>query len=157
VNPETPRTRTAPRFEERVVVATFSFPWEAELARARLGAEGIGAVLGDENLVRLDWFVSQAVGGVKLLVAASDAPRAAAVLSVEAQLPEIGLATASDSSGGPSCPRCQSGNLTYERWSRAGFVGTILLFGFPLPIPQPRWRCGRCKAVWRPEELEAAP
>lgn len=150
---EEPGLRPAAGWEERVVVAAFTFPWEAELARARLAAEGIGAVLGDENLVRLHWFFSQAVGGVKLLVAESEAGRAAEILRSRSELPEIGLATDSDRSAPPSCPRCQSANLAYERWSRGGFVGTLLLFGFPLPIPQPRWRCGRCKALWRPDEL----
>lgn len=150
---EEPETRSAVGYEERVVVAAFTFPWEAELARARLASEGIHAVLGDENLVRLDWFVSQAVGGVKLLVAESEAGRAAEILRRRAELPEIGLVTDSDAAGAPTCPRCRSANLSYERWSRSGFVGTLLLLGFPIPIPQPRWRCGRCKAIWRQEEL----
>ncbi|HRC88145.1 MAG TPA: DUF2007 domain-containing protein [Thermoanaerobaculia bacterium] len=141
-------------FEERVVVATFNFPWEAEVVRARLEAEGLSPVLADDHLIALDWFVAQAVGGVKLLVHQSEAEQARALLAETAELPEIGLATDDDPAQEPRCPRCQSTNLSYARWSRAGFVGTLLAFGFPLPIPHPRYRCGRCKAEWSPEEVE---
>lgn len=148
------RSAPAPRYEERVVVAAFTFPWEAELARALLASEGIHAVLADENLVRLYWFVANAVGGVKILVAESEADRAAEVLRRPADLPEIGLASDADIPAAPACPRCRSANLAFERWSRGGFVATLLLFKFPIPIPRPRWRCSRCKSVWRPEELD---
>jgi len=140
-------------FEERVVVATFTYPWEAELARSLLVSEGVAAVLADANLVRLDWFVAQAVGGVKVLVVPEEAERAAEVLAARESLPEIGLATEEDAPGEPLCPGCGSSNLAFERWSRAGFVGSLLLFGFPVPIPHPRWRCSRCQAVWRAAEL----
>jgi hypothetical protein len=143
-----------PRFEERVVVATFTSPWEAELSRARLEADGFAAVLADENLVRLDWFVSCAVGGVKVLVPASEAAAARAVLEQAAELPEIGLATDDDLAAEHCCPACGSANLAFERFSRGGFVGSLLLLGFPLPIPKPRWRCGRCGEVWREVELD---
>src|SRR5690242_7648549 len=45
---------------------------EALLAKGRLESAGIPCVLGDENIVRLDWFISNLVGGVKVLVDPED-------------------------------------------------------------------------------------
>ncbi len=150
-----PDRATEEGWEERVAVAAFSLPWEAEVARARLEAEGIDAVLGDEHLIRLDWFVSQAVGGVKVLVPRSEAEAAAALLAESREVPEVGLATEEDALGDPRCPSCLSTNLTYERWSRAAFVASLLSLGFPIPWFRPRYRCGRCKRDWSPEEVGA--
>jgi hypothetical protein len=63
-----------------VTVATFDFLPLAEIARGRLLAEGIECHLADQHLVQTDWLYSIAVGGIKLQVAAADAPRALAVL-----------------------------------------------------------------------------
>ena len=150
---------TSEAFERRVVVAAFDSVWEAELALARLTSEGFRAVLADANLVRLDWFLVRAVGGIKVLVPVSEAAAAQSILESVltdggAELPAIGLATAADRAAEPRCPRCRSDAMTAERWSRGGFVGSLLLLGFPVPIPSKRWRCGGCRKVWRPEELD---
>jgi hypothetical protein len=41
---------------------------EAMLAKGRLDSAGIDCFLADENMVRMDWFISNLLGGVKLLV-----------------------------------------------------------------------------------------
>jgi membrane protease YdiL (CAAX protease family) len=66
--------------EKLVTVATFDFPAEAEAHKIRLEQEGIRVFLGDDNLVGANWFLANAVGGVKLQVAAEDAQRAAEIL-----------------------------------------------------------------------------
>jgi len=63
-----------------VTVATFDFLPLAEIARGRLLVEGIDCQLADQHLVQTDWLYSIAVGGIKLQVAAVDAPRARAIL-----------------------------------------------------------------------------
>ena len=66
--------------EPLVTVATFSLPTAAEAQKLLLEHEGIRAFLADDNLVGMNWFLSNAVGGVKLQVAASDAERAREIL-----------------------------------------------------------------------------
>ena len=66
--------------EKLVTVATFDFRAEAEVAKLFLEEQGIQAFLADDNLVGMDWFLSNAVGGVKLQVAASDVDRARDIL-----------------------------------------------------------------------------
>jgi putative signal transducing protein len=138
--------------ERYVTVETFTSPWEAQLARARLEAEGIESLVADEHLVRMDWVISRAIGGVKLKVREEDAERAAEALRPRDPLPEIHLVTEAEAAC-PRCPGCNSDNLIYERWSRLAFFGTWLLLGFPLPVPRNRWSCRHCGSVWREDDL----
>jgi len=46
---------------------------EALLSKSILDSSGIESILVDENLVRIDWFYSNLVGGIKLLVRGEDA------------------------------------------------------------------------------------
>jgi hypothetical protein len=64
-----------------LTVATFVTPLEAELTRGRLDEGGVEAIVTDAELVTVDWSMSNAIGGVKVRVAAEDAERARAVLS----------------------------------------------------------------------------
>ena len=76
-----------------------------------------------------------------------------ALLAQTEEIQEIGLVTEDDQPGERHCPGCRSDNLTEQRWSRGGFVGSLLLLGLPLPIPVRRWRCSRCKQEWRADQL----
>lgn len=63
-----------------VTIATFDQPAQARLAKNALDEEGIRSAISDENLVAMDWLLSNAVGGVKVQVWEEDADRAVAVL-----------------------------------------------------------------------------
>jgi hypothetical protein len=61
-------------------LAAFSKPIDAHLLIARLKGNGITAFARDENVVTLDWLMSNAIGGVKVDVADEDYERAVAVM-----------------------------------------------------------------------------
>lgn len=63
-----------------VTIATFETAPRAHVARAALEDAGIRVFVADEEIVSMDWMLSNAVGGVKLKVRESDAERALAVL-----------------------------------------------------------------------------
>lgn len=63
-----------------VMIARFGGVLEALLAKSMLDSAGIESFLGDENLVRLDWFYSNLVGGIKLMVREEDAETARTLL-----------------------------------------------------------------------------
>jgi len=63
-----------------VVVGRYGGVPEAMVAKSMLDSAGIESFLGDENLVRLDWFYSNLVGGIKLMVREEDAETAGALL-----------------------------------------------------------------------------
>jgi hypothetical protein len=136
--------------ERLITVRTFAAPWAAQLARARLEAAGIEAMVADEHLGRMITF--NTVGGARLQVREQDAAAALDVLSREAPLPELYLVTEDDAAR-PRCPGCKSDRISFERWSRLGFVSSWILFGIPIPIPKSRWLCRSCGAAWKEEEL----
>ncbi|WP_430388071.1 putative signal transducing protein [Dyella sp. 20L07] len=61
-------------------LARFINPLEAQVLCARLDAEGIPAVASDVNLIQANPFLTQAVGGVRVLVREVDFSRASEVL-----------------------------------------------------------------------------
>lgn len=67
-------------FRDLVVIRSFWNLVEAELAKGVLEAAGIEAFLFDDNMVRLDWFNANALGGVKLRVDADNVEAAKRVL-----------------------------------------------------------------------------
>jgi hypothetical protein len=81
-----------------VTVARFTEVWEAHILKSRLLADGLLASIADEHLVAMDWFYSNAIGGVRVQVPAVEAERARAILDAvrrgdyaldeDAQLPE---------------------------------------------------------------------
>lgn len=136
------------------IVATFSTLGEAEAAKSALHAAGIESWIADENMVSVDWMYSNAVGGVKLVVADEDAGEAEAVLANAAsseeetppQAPEIAE---------PHCPRCGATEIYHIHWRRLraisllGFFAAIIVV--PLWLVLPKWQCDRCSLrTWRP-------
>lgn len=67
-------------FRDLVVIRSFWGLLDAELARGALEAAGIEAFLFDDNMVRMDWFNANALGGVKLRVDAHNVEAANRVL-----------------------------------------------------------------------------
>jgi hypothetical protein len=82
--------------EQLVTVARFATPFEAELARSHLAAEGIRAYIADEHFIHLYGTLAAAAEGIKLQVREEDAPRARALLAERKPIPEIYLVTEED-------------------------------------------------------------
>jgi hypothetical protein len=55
-------------FRNLITVRSYWNLLEAELAKGALEAAGIECFLFDDNMVRMDWFNANAIGGVKLRV-----------------------------------------------------------------------------------------
>lgn len=68
-----------------VTIARFYDVVQAELARNDLGEAGIRAFLLDQGIVSTVWYLTTAVGGIRLQVAAKDAERALTILSQREQ------------------------------------------------------------------------
>ncbi len=84
--------------EKLVTVETFTSPWEAQLARSCLEAEGIYAVIADEHFQRLyGGALSSTLGGVRLQVRPEDAGSAAELLRT--RRPILYLVTEDDPPG----------------------------------------------------------
>jgi hypothetical protein len=59
-------------YQRTVTIRQFRDPSEAMVAKSVLDSAGIECFLRDENTVRLDWVISNMIGGIRLQVAAKD-------------------------------------------------------------------------------------
>ena len=84
-----PEPRDQLQLRDLVAVRQFRDMPEALLAKGALESAGIECFFGDDNIVRLDWFISNLVGGVKLLVKPEDAALAREILDHPSELPDV--------------------------------------------------------------------
>jgi len=147
--------------QEPVTVARFRDLPEALLAEGMLRAAGFHCRLVDDNIIRLDWFWSNMVGGVRLLVDREEAEEAVEVLSTPIP-PELPMEGGGGEFHQPACPTC--GSLDISHNTRREWISAALLYMTSLPIwlpPAHSWRCWDCGAHWMDEaenkEPEAAP
>ena len=68
-------------FCELVTVRQFRDLPDALMAQSLLESAGIKTFLADDNLIRMDWFISNLLGGLKLKVAPEDADAANELLN----------------------------------------------------------------------------
>src|SRR5882672_11202427 len=85
---------------------------EALLAKGSLESAGIDCHLVDDNMVRMDWFISNLLGGVKLQVWPEDAAEATEILNLP--IPETLEVEGSGPYQQPHCPNCNSMDVTFE-------------------------------------------
>jgi hypothetical protein len=121
-------------------IATYSFPYEAQIAKARLDAEGIPAFVADEQTINMQWLYSNAMGGVRLQVPEQFAVQAADILA-EDHSEELEQELGVDSI---CCSACGSDNTEpYQigkRWAFLVFLG----LDFPLFPVKNTYRCKDC-------------
>lgn len=139
---ELPRPTEDDADPKLVTVRRYLNVQEALLAKSLLESAGISCFLGDENTIRIDWFLPNALGGVKLLVTDADVTAANELLN---QQPES-FTTDAGNYAQPRCPSCGSSDLSL------GATGSID-YG-PLTINLPRaptpdgWTCNACGHRW---------
>jgi len=135
-----------------VTVSRYRDLSEAIVARSLLESAGIFVFLQDENLVRLDWQVSNFIGGIRLKVDAENEASAKQLLSQPIPDP-IYFADEAEFDQ-PHCPRCGSTNITFEGSSRGAALTALYLVGVPIPKGRKTWICNVCDARWENTEDE---
>jgi hypothetical protein len=115
---------------------------EALVARALLESAGIQSWIADENFVRMDWFYSNMVGGMRLQVDEHDETDARAILE-EGAPPTIAYGAKEP------YPKCGSAEITLGDGTERGrsLVG-LSLFAIPVPPREAVWHCKACGAHW---------
>jgi len=129
-------------------VASFREPYKARLAKGKLEAEGIQAIVLDEHLVQMDWVLSRAIGGVKLQVLEEDFDRAREILGTDyidelSEVEEAQLEPTPDE----VCPKCGSDLISSKRYSLWSLIPS-LLFLLPIFFRRKKWVCNDCGAAW---------
>jgi hypothetical protein len=136
---------------ELVTIQQFRDLPEALLAKGSLESAGIECFLADDNLVRLDWFISNFIGGIKLNVRAADAADARKILDEPIleglYVQGVGLYEQ------PRCPNCQSLDVNFQELDRPiAYMSAFLRV--PMPLQRPAWRCHACDAEWAEDAAE---
>jgi hypothetical protein len=144
-----PRQRMEMR--ELVTIQQFRDLPEALLAKGSLESAGIECFLADDNLVRLDWFISNFIGGIKLNVCAADVTNARSILAEPIleglYVQGIGLYEQ------PRCPNCQSLDVNFQELDRPiAYMSAFLRV--PMPVQRPAWRCHACDAEWADDGVD---
>ncbi|MEM9303893.1 MAG: hypothetical protein AAGE01_17395 [Pseudomonadota bacterium] len=128
--------------KDLVTIASYTDAIEANLAMGRLRAEGVEAVLADDQHIWANWAMSQALGGVKLRVLRRDIVEAQAIIAAHD--------TGSFALPSPleTCPACGSTEVGPPvLWRR---LSLLSLFVFSVPLPwRSGMRCGRCGHSWK--------
>lgn len=140
-----------PRTSMLSTAAIFYDPFEAEIVRARLQAEGIPATAAHYHHVLAYWPLGMALGGVRVQVPAVCLPEALEVLAAyhsgelrRSLETEAGLAA-------EACPDCGSQSFrSMAPWSRrVGLTACFLAFGMVFPLHASRRKCNACGAAWQ--------
>ena len=118
---------------------------EALLAKGSIESAGIECFMADDNLVRLDWFISNFIGGIKLQVHPKDVEAATQILDqpIPAEFGYEG-ATAYEQ---PRCPKCYSLDISFEDLNKP-VAYTTAYFGVPIPLARETWICHTCGRRW---------
>lgn len=114
-------------------VASYSKPDDAYLAASFLEGNGLSPNIRDGHTIGVDWFYSQAIGGVKLEVPEDEYEKAIELL----ELP-------SASENVLKCPHCGSDKVKLRQLSGVTALA-MLVFGILLPIASHRADCLSCK------------
>ena len=131
---------------ETVTLRKFRDLPEALLAKGSLESAGIECFLVDDNMIRLDWFYSNLLGGIKLKVQAGDVEAANQILDqpIPATIEVEGVGSYEQ----PMCPRCQSLDVSFQELNKFLSFGSAYV-GIPVPVHKKAWTCHACGIEWK--------
>jgi len=118
---------------------------EALLAKGSLDSAGIESYLVDDNMVRIDWFWSNLLGGIKLKIRPEDVEAATEILNqpIPEKLDIEGVGEYEQ----PKCPKCQSLDVSYRELNKLVSYGSAYV-GLPIPVHTKAWSCHICHHEW---------
>lgn len=122
---------------EMVIVKTFDNYFSANITLTRLQALGIVCFLRDENTVTIDPILTNAIGGIKLVVRKED--EAATIKTLRSFQIEFLLSA--------TCPQCGSNSFSHvAKPAASNYITAIItwLFTSYAVAPQYIYQCGNC-------------
>lgn len=136
-----------------VVIRRFRDLPDALLFRSILDSAAIDSFLADEHTIRMNWPWSNALGGIKLCVRASDVEDALGLLAQP--VPEKFDVEGVGEFQQPRCANCNSLEVSFQGLNKAvDYVRALL--GGPRPLHRSIWHCDSCGYIW-PESDQKPP
>jgi hypothetical protein len=118
-----------------VCIARFSTPAEAHVVLTRLQSAGFHAAIQDEFTVQFNWPLSDAIGGVKIIVPAAEEADARAILALPPSEPGVLV-----------CPHCGSSDTRVRVLSVFGAI--CMVFKLPIPMTRAVVDCRSCRRTF---------
>jgi hypothetical protein len=120
---------------------------EAYAGRSLLESAGIPTWIADEHLVRMDWFYSNLIGGMRLQVDESNEMAAREIL--EERAPDTITYDEEKVYVQPTCPKCGSAEVSLGDGTERG-RSLLALYVLAIPVPPRKaiWHCCTCGEGW---------
>jgi hypothetical protein len=136
---------------EFILLQSFTNYIDAHILMGRLEEEGIQCWLKDENTVTIDPILTNAIGGIKLMVAETQFERASDLLQQYVREKRSHL----------KCPRCGSGNIELISSPRKAMNWFSALAGFFMGdyavAAEKTWHCFDCQSEFEEPVDTSAP
>ncbi|WP_435260684.1 DUF2007 domain-containing protein [Tenacibaculum sp. nBUS_03] len=123
--------------DDYTILAVFEYSTEAQLTKSKLDSEGIRTMLMDEKTVDSDPLISQAIGGVKLLVHNEDLEKGLNIYN------EIRDYEKYDDGKEINCVQCNSSRILVAPVQRKSIF--YMLFPF---FEKRKLICNECKTIF---------
>lgn len=133
-----------------VILNSYNNYIEAHIAKGVLEEQGIGCWLKDENTVTIDPILTNAVGGIKIMVAKENAERAREILTQLKKEQKLAIA----------CPECGSHNIELVSTPRKPInwlsaISTFFIGDYALTVEKVN-HCFDCKHEFPEVEQDVA-
>lgn len=144
---ETPSVEVWEHREIEIVGQYRDLP-EAQLAKSTLEGAGIECFVLDDSTIRMNWFLSNLLNGVKIAVNKEDAQEAKAIL--EESVPAEFATDEFEQYEQPRCRYCGSVEISHVAGLDKRFaLPALWAAGIPIPVPRNEWKCSDCGKQWK--------
>ena len=124
--------------DDYTILTVFEYSTESQVVKSKLESEGIRTMLMDEKTIDTDPLVSQAIGGVKLLVHNDDLERAISIFN------DIREYEKTPDKKDIYCPKCNSVKILVAPPQRKNIF--FMLFPF---FESRKLICNDCKTIFK--------
>lgn len=124
--------------DDFTILAIFEYSTEAHLVKSKLDTEHIRTMLMDEKTIDSDPLISQAIGGVKLLVKNEDLEKASKIYN------EIRTYQKDAFGNDIHCPNCNATQILTADLQRKNIF--YMLFPF---FESQKFICNNCKTIFK--------
>lgn len=123
--------------DDFTVLAVFEYSTEAQILKSKLASENIRVMLMDEKTIDSDPLISQAIGGVKLLVHNNDLEKATIIYN------KVRTYEKDKNGNSINCPKCDSTKILVADAQRKNIF--YMLFPF---FESRKLICNDCKTIF---------
>ena len=132
-----------------ICYTTYNDLTNAYLAKNILEENGISSFIENEHITTANPFLTNAVGGIRLMINENNAEHVGQLLNETISEETNETSQENEIATDVRCPKCNSINTRQEDVSAAAFVISIFTLGFPIPFLKRKHHCFDCGHEWK--------